>query len=169
MCFRFNLANSQTVTLGAPPLTLPPPPSDKVGGDKISPPASPSSPSPPPPTPANQPPPSSSPIAPPALDPRRAFPSSPPPPTPANQQPPPSSPIAPPALAPPPARLEDRNSSADNSNNNPYRTTGKITGIILLSLAGILQVLVAGFLLFKRRKMVKDASRFKERLDPPVA
>ncbi|KAH7420718.1 hypothetical protein KP509_13G018900 [Ceratopteris richardii] len=157
MCCLFNLSNSlpdiggepgRTTSPGTqvsspPPLTVSSPSTlnNVVMGNLSSPPPTEPAPPSPPSTPSLSPPPR------------------------ANEPPPPSPPIAsPPALASPLPTTKAPNLGADTSN-----TVGKVTGIVLVSLAGILQGLIAAFLLFKRRQMVKDASRFKERLHPPVA
>ncbi|KAE7999049.1 hypothetical protein FH972_003533 [Carpinus fangiana] len=148
-------------------LEAPPPPSP--------PPPPPPSPPPPPPPPPPTPPPPSPPPPPPPSPPLPPPPSPPPPPPspPHSVSPPPHS-GSPPPLAhhlgtPPPHHRS--NGQADNRYNHrreeppfPHSkqgiNTGKKVGLFFVGIAAILQIGVVGFLVFKRRQLLKLKDRY---------
>ncbi|KAL9247266.1 hypothetical protein vseg_020715 [Gypsophila vaccaria] len=137
-----------------PPSQSPPPPSP--------PPPSPPPPSPPPPLPSPPPPPSPSP--PPPVPNAPPPPRSPPPPL-SPPPPPPHSP-PPPQVAPPPPHQLHLPPKSSNELNKAHKekpksdlNSGQKIGLLFAGIVLILQIGVAGFLVFKRRQLFKLRDR----------
>ncbi|EEF40999.1 formin-like protein 14 [Ricinus communis] len=161
-----------------PPPPSPPPPSPPPPSPPPPPPPPPPSPSPPPPTS----PPSSLLSPPPPSPPPPASSSSPPPPPPPPPSSPPPSPPPPPTPSytsntSPPLRPSLRGPSSNGSrnshgswtrhnrpppkNSNHSMNTGKKIGLLFVGIAAILQIGVIGFLVFKRKQLLRVQHRYE--------